>query len=129
MTLLSYRILIADDNKTFADTLAMLLKNILGDKLNRLDFATNGRQAVEMALGDTQYDIIFMDVHMPDIDGIEAAQVINRTHYRNTRIIAVSFEKDMNSVTRMISAGAENYLHKENITMETIERLFEVKVL
>jgi CheY-like chemotaxis protein len=107
----------------------MLIKNILGDKLNRLDFATNGRQAVEMALGDTQYDIIFMDVHMPDMDGIEAAQVINRTHYRNTRIIAVSFEKDMNSVTRMISAGAENYLHKENITMETIERLFEVKVL
>lgn len=129
MTLLSYRILIADDNKTFADTLAMLLKNILGDRLNRLDFATNGKQAVEMAFGDTQYDIIFMDVHMPEMDGIQASQIINRTHYRSTRIIAVSFEKDMNSVTRMISAGAENYLHKENITMETIEGLFEVKAL
>ncbi|NHB70000.1 response regulator [Perlabentimonas gracilis] len=129
MTLLNYNVLIADDNRTFANTLAMLIKNILGNKLGKLDFALNGKEAIDMAFGETHYDIIFMDVHMPEMDGIEATQIINRIHYRSTRIVAVSFEKDMNSVTRMISAGAVNYLHKENITMETIERLFGVNVL
>ncbi len=129
MTLQNYRILIADDNSTFAKTLALLIENILGEKASVIDFASNGKEAVDLAFADTPYNIIFMDVNMPLMNGVEATKIINKTFYRATRIVAISFQKDMNSVTQMISAGAENFIHKENVTLESIEKLFDVTVL
>ncbi|MDX9848088.1 MAG: response regulator [Tenuifilaceae bacterium] len=128
MTLSSYKILIVDDNKTFAETLSLLVRSTLGDRLSGIEMASNGKEAVEMALND-QYDIIFMDVHMPEMDGIEATQIINRKMYRDTRIFAVSFEKDFNTITRMITSGAENYLHKDTLTIESLERIFNINPL
>ncbi len=128
MTLRSYKVLIADDNKTFAETLSLLVRSTLGSRLSEMGIATNGKEAVEKAIND-RYDIIFMDVHMPEMDGIEATRIINRILYRDTRIVAVSFEKDFNTITRMITAGAENYLHKDTLTIESLEQIFGINPL
>ena len=124
MTLHSYRVLIVDDNLTFAKTLSMLVKSILGNRLSELVLATNGQEAVNKAFNENGFDVIFMDVNMPQMNGVTATQLINRSMYRQTRIIAVSFQKDMKTVTQMIQAGAENFIFKDNLTVESIEKVF-----
>ncbi len=124
MTLHSYRVLIVDDNLTFAKTLSMLVKSILGNRLSELVLATNGQEAVNKAFNQNGFDVIFMDVNMPQMNGVTATQLINRSMYRQTRIIAVSFQKDMKTVTQMIQAGAENFIFKDNLTVESIEKVF-----
>ncbi|MDD2279651.1 MAG: response regulator [Bacteroidales bacterium] len=124
MTLQSYRVLIVDDNIIFANTLSALVRVTLGNRLSAITLAINGEDAVEKALNDNNYDVIFMDVNMPKMDGVTAAQIINRRLYRQTRIVAISFLKDMNTVTRMIEAGAETFLYKDNLTVESIEEIF-----
>ena len=124
MTLHSYRVLIVDDNLTFAKSLSMLVKSILGNRLSELVLATNGQEAVNKAFNENGFDVIFMDVNMPQMNGVTATQIINRSMYRQTRIIAVSFQKDMKTVTQMIQAGAENFIFKDNLTVESIEKVF-----
>jgi CheY-like chemotaxis protein len=126
MTLSSYRVLIVDDNPTFVKALTMLIRFVLGVKLSVLDVATNGKEAIEKALNGERYNVIFMDVNMPEMDGIAATQIINRTLYRDTRIIAVSFLKDLNTVTAMLESGAENFLYKDKLTIESIEKVFDI---
>jgi two-component system sensor histidine kinase BarA len=126
MTLSSYRVLIVDDNPTFVKALSMLIRVVLGGKLGVLDVATNGKEAVEKALENERYNVIFMDVNMPEMDGITATQIINRSLYRDTKVIAVSFLKDLNTVTAMLESGAENFLYKDKLTIESIEKVFNI---
>jgi two-component system, NarL family, sensor histidine kinase BarA len=128
MTLSSYKILIVDDNPTFAKTLGMLIKTILGNKLARLDEASNGKEAIEMALQqDERYHLIFMDVNMPEMDGITATKLINKELYRDTKIVAVSFNKDFETLNGMLQSGAKDYICKDNLTLEKLEKVFTVE--
>lgn len=129
MTLSKYKVLIVDDNPTFVKTLGMLIKSVLGDRLIKLDEASNGKEGLEMALQDERYHVIFMDVNMPEMDGVTATKLINRELYRNTKVVAVSFLKDMNTITQMIESGAETYIPKDNLTIESLEKVFDYKML
>ena len=64
------KILIADDEYLVRDSLKMIIsKNV--KNVDLIDIATNGREAIEKAIS-LRPDIIFMDIHMPGIDGMEA---------------------------------------------------------
>lgn len=129
MTLSSYKVLIVDDNPTFVKTLGMLIRSILGSKLTKLDVAYNGNEAVKMAYADEKYNIIFMDVNMPEMDGITATKLINKDLYRETKVVAVSFNKDLDTVSRMLLSGAETFIYKDSLTMDALEKVFECNSL
>jgi CheY-like chemotaxis protein len=67
-----------------------------------------------------------MDINMPEMDGIEATKIINRELYRDTKIVAVSFQNDMNTVTKMLESGAETYIFKDKLTIDIIEKVFDI---
>ena len=76
------------------------------------DLAVNGLRVLD-ALGKSQYDLILMDIHMPEMDGIEAARII-RERYRDKRptVIALTAEALEGDRERFLALGFDNYLSK-----------------
>ena len=82
-----YNILIVDDNEINQLVLMKLLVNHGGFYM---DIANNGERAIEM-IEKENYDLIFMDLHMPKMNGFEAIEIIREnTENNKTNIIALS---------------------------------------
>lgn len=129
MTLQNYRILIVDDNPTFIKTLSFLIQDVLASRVVKLDVARNGIEALDKVFNGDPYNIIFMDVNMPLMDGITATKQINREFYRGTKIIAVSFNRDLQTISEMVFSGAVDYIYKDDLTVEMLEKVFEINNL
>ena len=107
------RVLVAEDNALNMEILRVLLED-LGC---RVDGAVNGREAVEkfLASPEGQYAIIFMDVMMPEMNGLEAAHKIRTTPERRDRdlpIVAVSANAFDEDIQRSLSSGMNAHLSK-----------------
>ena len=100
-------ILIVDDNDNNRLTLDLLLEHTKDVLVSE---ATNGKEAVAMCEKKV-YDLIFMDIMMPIMDGIEATILIKDIQ-KSSMIIALSALDDTESKQHMILAGAEDYLTK-----------------
>ena len=83
--------------------------------------ASDGRQAVEQAEA-TKPDIIVLDIAMPNLSGIEAAQRISAL-LPQTRIIILSMHSDESYVLRALKAGAKGYLLKDSAENDLIEAI------
>lgn len=100
-------ILYAEDNPVNQKLLSMMLKNMGYE----VDLAQNGKEAVKMARRKN-YHIIFMDVQMPEMDGIEATrQIIDEEQHRPI-IIAVTANADMADQKRCLEAGMNDFIAK-----------------
>ena len=101
------KILIVDDNDNNRLALQLLLEEFEDVQIHE---AQDGKEAIECF--DTQsYDLVFMDIMMPIMDGIEATKIIKSSH-ADTMIIALSALDDKDSKHNMLLAGAEDYLTK-----------------
>jgi DNA-binding NarL/FixJ family response regulator len=105
---MTIRILIADDQQLFRDGLRALI-----ERENDMDVvaeAENGREAIELAK-DAKPDLIVMDINMPDLNGIDATQVICK-ELPDIKLIALSIHSTQKFVSEMIRAGASGYIVK-----------------
>lgn len=73
-------------------------------------FANNGQEAVEL-VDDKFYDLIFMDINMPIMDGIEATRLIKR-QYPNMPIVAFTTNRLDENREEFLAAGMTGYLSK-----------------
>jgi len=100
-------ILLAEDNPINRKVALIALKK-LGLKA---DTAENG-QEVLLALEEHHYDLVLMDIQMPEMDGIEATRIIRKRWSQGPKIIVVtSFEAEM-CRDLCYDAGADDYLNK-----------------
>lgn len=118
------RILIVDDHHQFTKAFKYLLEDLFEDHIQYIDVVNNGLACLEI-LSSKVYDIVFMDVDMPGMNGIDTTKMINE-QYRDIKVIAVSFHSDIKYIMKMIEAGARNYLIKEEINRERLEKALEV---
>ena len=91
-----------------------------------VDTATNGYAAVEKSK-QKDYDLILMDIEMPEMDGVEATQQIRFNHLDPTLIIGLSANQDKDDIERFISLGMDDYLPKpidSNILKDKLNEWF-----
>ncbi|MBI4545001.1 MAG: response regulator [Gemmatimonadetes bacterium] len=102
------RLLVVDDNPLNRD----LLSRQLARQGYTVATAENGRQALEtLQAGD--YDLVLLDIMMPEIDGIEVLRRMKQDEaLRQTPVIMISSLDEMDSVVRCIEIGAADYLSK-----------------
>jgi two-component system response regulator NreC len=116
------RILLADDHNVMRRGLKLLLES--QPEFTVVAEAADGRQAVEQAEA-TNPDVAVLDVTMPNLNGIEAAQRIV-SQRPNTSIIILSMHSDEGYVLRALKAGAKGYLLKDSAEQDLIEAIMTV---
>jgi DNA-binding NarL/FixJ family response regulator len=114
-----YRILLVDDHPKFLKAFQFMIEDAFPDRISFIEFAHNGEECLQK-LEEKIFDIVFMDIDMPVMNGISATQQINEL-YRGVKVIALSLHSDMKYVIQMMEAGARNYLVKEEIDKEKLE--------
>ncbi len=82
--------------------------------------ASNGAEAILMT-SNNEYDIIFMDLYMPEVDGFEATIQIRKNQIK-TPIIAMSADIDDQRKADAVFAGMNEYLSKP-AKIETVKQL------
>jgi DNA-binding NarL/FixJ family response regulator len=102
------RVLIADDHPMFLRGLEAVLASTPG--LCLVGEATTGRQAVDLAR-EQRPDVVLMDLHMPDVSGIDATRLITQQRPA-TAVIVLTMASDDDSVFAAVRAGARGYLLK-----------------
>jgi len=118
---LKLRILLAEDNK-INQKVALLNLHNLG---HEVDVANNGIEAVKK-FENGDYDIIFMDVHMPEMDGIEACKKIREIEkmsgsIKKIPIIAMTANTSEDERKKYMEAGMDDYVGKPFKQKELIE--------
>jgi DNA-binding NarL/FixJ family response regulator len=104
----SLRVLVADDHPLFRAGLTTALR--LSDAIEIVGEASSGAEAVAAAV-ELHPDVVLMDIHMPDLDGIEATRQIIACH-PDTGILVLTMLEDDESVLAAMRAGARGYLLK-----------------
>jgi len=101
------RILVAEDNPSNQRVLVEMLRR-MG---YRADCAADGRDVIE-ALERRSYDLIFMDVKMPEVNGIEATKEIRRRWPIGPKIIAITAYALDGDKEKCLEAGMDDYIAK-----------------
>ena len=113
------RILLADDHTVMRRGIRLLLES--QPEFSVVAEASDGREAVQQA-EETQPDVAVVDIAMPNLSGIEAAQRIV-TALPNTAIVILSMHSDEGYVLRALKAGAKGYLLKDSAEGDLIEAI------
>ena len=114
-------ILLAEDNPVNQKVAIRMLKRIG----HEADIANNGIEVLK-ALEKKNYDLILMDMQMPEMDGLEATRQIVSTYSENERpyIIALTANAMHGDRERCISAGMNDYVSKP-IRVEDLKNAFD----
>ena len=104
-------ILVADDSEDNR----ILISSLLRDSRVKLDLAVNGMEALEKLKGGG-YDIVFMDMQMPEMDGFEAAAKLRELETAGslprTRVVALTALAMREDIDKALKAGCDDYLTK-----------------
>ena len=122
-TMKPLRILIVEDDKVSLMVLDLMLK----EKGHFIESATNGSEALVLH-AKNQYDVIFMDIQMPIMDGIEATAKIREREGKNrhTPIIALTAYALVGDREKFLSYGLDEYIPKPIKMGELFQILEEV---
>ena len=128
------KLLIIDDERGIRNT----LKEILADEGHEVDVAENGKQGLEMAQVKT-YDLIFSDIKMPEMDGIEVLRALKEPTpdpslegREDCPVVMISGHGDVETAVQALKMGAYDFLLKPldlNRILITTKNALESKTL
>ncbi len=122
------KLLIIDDERGIRNT----LREILADEGHDVEVAENGRQGLEMAQAKA-YDLIFSDIKMPELDGLEVLKALREGDEAiDTPIVMITGHGDVETAVQALKLGAYDFLLKPldlNRILITTKNALESKTL
>ena len=125
------KILVIDDERAIRNT----LKEILEFEGYAVDVAENGRVGLDMALA-TKYDLIYTDIKMPEMDGMEVLQAYRKTTQEqgaeDAPVVMISGHGTVETAVEALKNGAYDFIVKPldlNRLLVTTQRALEHKSL
>lgn len=114
------KVIICDDHAIFRNGLRLLLERV--ENLEVVGEASNGKEFIEL-VAQRDADIAFIDISMPQMDGIEATEKAMSIK-PSLKIIALTTYDDDDFIKNMLLAGAEGYMLK-NSSIEEFRRAIQ----
>lgn len=116
------RVLVADDQKVVRDGLCLLVGLLPGVEV--IGAAVDGEDTIRQARRDVP-DVVLMDLHMPNCDGVEATRRIVRDQ-PSVRVVVLTAYSDDERVFGALRAGARGYLTKDASAGEILQAVSAV---
>ena len=115
----SYKILIVDD----VDENIKLAAKILKDNGYNISYARSGKEALHK-ISLTNFDLILLDIMMPEIDGYETAEKIKQIkEYKDVPIIFITAKDEIDDIVKGFTAGGVDYITKPYNSKELLVRV------
>ncbi|MCF0049013.1 ATP-binding protein [Dyadobacter sp. LJ53] len=114
-------ILVAEDNKVNQ----IVIQKVLGKLGYQVEMVSNGLEVVKRAMQKV-FDLILMDVQMPDMDGLEATKKIRATNPTRPYIVAMTANALQEDRKLCLAAGMDDYISKPINLEELMEMLEEL---
>lgn len=116
------RILIADDHALIREGIKTILA--FEEDLKVIGEAINGSETIAN-VSTLSPDVVFLDVNMPDMTGIEVIKAIKAINIK-TKIVMVTADGDRETLFKAIEAGADGYILKDSESVDMIQAVHEV---
>jgi len=116
------KILITDDHKIVREGLKEILLHL--PEISVIEEAKNGDEALAM-ISKEDFDLILLDISLPDISGLEVLQSIKRKHPLQ-RVLMLSMYTQEHYALRTLKMGASGYLTKDTASEELIEAVRKI---
>ncbi|MCF0072291.1 response regulator transcription factor [Dyadobacter sp. CY261] len=116
------KIIIADDHPMLVDGILGVIREI--PDVSVAESASNGRQLISR-LRQTHFDIVLLDLNMPQMDGIETLKIVRRD-FNATKVIIFTSYGQPELLREIKKLGAEGYLIKDCTSVELKEAIIAV---
>ena len=120
--------MIVDDNKLNLKVATKILESYNFT----VEAANSGFECIEKVNYKNDYDAIFMDIMMPQMDGVETLKKLRELENFKTPVIALTADATLGSREKYLEAGFDDYLAKPIIKMtleETLNKFIDLKVI
>jgi DNA-binding NarL/FixJ family response regulator len=117
------RIVLADDHTIVREGLKQLLA--AADGLEVVGEARDGHEVIAAVRGETEFDLLLLDMSMPGKSGIELIKQV-KSERPKLRILVLSMHEERQYAIRAIRAGASGYLTKESASRQLVEAIRKV---
>jgi len=102
------KVLVADDVKTMRD----LIKQILESDGHEVEEVSTGKGVIQLLSEENHYDLVLLDIGMPDLNGIETMKKIAEIGGEAPKVCFVTGEKDQKTVLQALKAGGSDFIVK-----------------
>jgi DNA-binding NarL/FixJ family response regulator len=113
------RVLVVDDQKLFADALALFLAH--ENRIEVVGIAESGQEAIDLALANAA-DVVLMDLFMPRMNGLEATKRLHKIR-PETHVIVLSGLGEDDVAEQAREAGADAFLQKGRVHEQVVEAI------
>ncbi|MEM7080774.1 MAG: response regulator [Pseudomonadota bacterium] len=117
------KVLIVDDDAQHGESVKQLL---IASDFPSAHMATSGTEGLarlsEAFRSGAGYDVLILDLHIPDLSGVEILQAINEQQLR-VKTIVLSGEQELDSVTPILKLGASDFIRKPFLAQELISAI------
>ncbi len=114
------RVLVIDDDKNFAQTIAEALAKKGNNVVTVANSGTAGRQKIE----EGEYEVVLTDLKMADVDGLTIVKLVRET-MPDAQVYVITGQGDVKTAVDAMKAGAEHYLIKDKIILDEIRAIVE----